>query len=1064
MEFQVYDVVVEDYLPKAIQGRRDDITSPEFDAETVDYHFITPPPKGCVAFVFGRAEDRRSVCVRVEGVHPKLFFEIGPDDTIDGMRKELRQEVWSTGASVELRRASFCHMGSYEPDPDAPSGRRVHEYAEASYSSLKGWYAACRLRRDADVRRVGRKLARGEERLRAAKERCAEASTAARRREVGGVGAAEQARADVATAEQHVELLRTRHRSLASDEQIEQIANDPPDAGERAETVRDAQERLVDPVTRFFHETGICPAKWVRVPTAEIVEHRVTTCDVELEAAHDAFEPLPERVMDAPYTVLYYDIETLGLDPSKDAAIQVALVFVRGSTVDEHLVAIGAVGAIEGVTVHSCFDETELLRQTRALIVRMDPDFVVAYNGINFDNRFLAVRAAKGCISADGVPEFFYLSRFALRPCRLKSQRLASQGQDNHLHFFDMPGRCNLDWFLKFKRDLTSEPSYKLNHFAKRFCGDEKEDMHYKEIPILQAGSSADRARLGSYCVHDARLLYRLDLARTMTVEILQFSAVFGVKPEWIYFRGQQVRYVSQLLSTARTVEKVPLILNRPENGFSGEDSVGFQGATVNEPMRGFFKDPVAVLDWKSLYPSVMIAHNLCPSTWVEERVGECAGGYRDHAIDENFVARFATVERHKGILPRILEGLLEERSRAKKSVKAHQATAKDEALTDAERQRSAALAKVFDGRQLALKVACNSVYGACGAIETGKYPCLAVSATTTFEGREAMVVKRKILPERFPGIKIVYGDTDSVMVQFAGVAGVDACAVLAEEAALFVTDHFRETLRLWTMELEFEKLYCPYLLQKKKRYLGLKYEPEGPDGTMVCKGVDAKGVETERKDTLPFLKDIMCGVRDALLYDIDPGKAVACFRRHMDLLVADRVPMDKLVLRKNLSSKVEGKSDTIVQARVNALRRQREPGSEAATNEQVEYVILNGHRKSKTTDLAEDPAYAREHGLKLNRLWYFEHCIEDAMAKMFEDFEGVDYKGMRDHYRAALDSERLGVGDSLRVLLEQSKRKDGGDARGQTGAPTPSSSSSSSLARVPLPPAKKKKKGPGKM
>ena len=197
----------------------------------------------------------------------------------------------------------------------------------------------------------------------------------------------------------------------------------------------------------------------------------------------------------------------------------------------------------------------------------------------------------------------------------------------------------------------------------------------------------------------------------------------------------------------------------------------------MNEPARGFYREPVAVLDWKSLYPSVMISHNLCPSTWVQFWDGASDDeGYTTHAVDSGFVTRFATKDRHKGILPSILESLLEERSKAKKEVKKHKklALSSDD---NTERERSEALAKVFDGRQLALKVACNSVYGACGAIESGKYPCLAVSATTTFEGREAMAIKRNILPERFPGVRIIYGDsvseTTPLLVRRSGVVMV---------------------------------------------------------------------------------------------------------------------------------------------------------------------------------------------------------------------------------------------------------------------------------------------------
>ena len=92
------------------------------------------------------------------------------------------------------------------------------------------------------------------------------------------------------------------------------------------------------------------------------------------------------------------------------------------------------------------------------------------------------------------VGEFFYLSRFALRPTRLRELSLSSDGMgDNVLYYFETPGRENLDYFVKLKRDLPSEMSHKLGVMARKFCADDKEDMDYREIPKLQAGTADDR-------------------------------------------------------------------------------------------------------------------------------------------------------------------------------------------------------------------------------------------------------------------------------------------------------------------------------------------------------------------------------------------------------------------------------------------------------------------------------------------------------------------------------------------------------------------------------------------
>ena len=345
----------------------------------------------------------------------------------------------------------------------------------------------------------------------------------------------------------------------------------------------------------------------------------------------------------------------------------------------------------------------------------------------------------------------------------------------------------------------------------------------------------------------------------------------------------------------------------------------------------------------------------------------------------------------------------------------------------DEERARHASLAKVFEARQKAVKVSANSMYGSLGAaVASGaKYPCLAVSATTTQQGRWAMVKKKELVPQRFPGIDIVYGDTDSIMVVFAGEVTVEQCCAMGVELATFLTDDFQKNLSLRTMKIVFEKCFCPFLLEDKKRYMGLKFEYDDT-GTPVCKGVDAKGVETERKDTLPYTKVVMRDVRDALMYEKDPDEAVRRFRTRMDALVDDKIPMHLLTIRKTLTSKVESKTATIAWAKVNADRRAREAGSEAVVNEQVEYVICNGPLKAKSTALAQDPFYAREQNLKLNRLWYFEHCIEEPIGKMFKHVTGVDYKRIAHDYKMKLHAERVGVDrTALQKWLKRPRESD---------------------------------------
>lgn len=180
-----------------------------------------------------------------------------------------------------------------------------------------------------------------------------------------------------------------------------------------------------------------------------------------------------------------------------------------------------------------------------------------------------------------------------------------------------------------------------------------------------------------------------------------------------------------------------------------------------------------------------------------------------------------------QGLLPQILEELLSARKRAK---------------ADMKKATDPFVKAVQNGRQLALKVSANSVYGFTGAT-VGQLPCLAISGSVTAYGRQMIdttksaVEAKYTIANGYPADAIVvYGDTDSVMVKF-GVKSVKEAMDLGLEAATAVTSLFPNPVKL-----EFEKVYFPYLLMNKKRYAGLYWT----NPTKWDK-LDAKGIETVR-------------------------------------------------------------------------------------------------------------------------------------------------------------------------------------------------------------------------
>lgn len=183
-------------------------------------------------------------------------------------------------------------------------------------------------------------------------------------------------------------------------------------------------------------------------------------------------------------------------------------------------------------------------------------------------------------------------------------------------------------------------------------------------------------------------------------------SRVTGVSLSSLLTRGQQVKVVSQLLRHSRARG---YLMPTHTPGAAGDEQ--FEGATVIEPRRGYYPHPIATLDFSSLYPSIMMAHNLCYTTLVPANKRDIVPADQlTHTPANNF---FVKASVRKGLLPEILEDLL---------------TARKQAKADLKKETDPFKKQVLDGRQLALKISANSVYGFTGA-QVGRLPCLEISS-----------------------------------------------------------------------------------------------------------------------------------------------------------------------------------------------------------------------------------------------------------------------------------------------------------------------------------------------
>jgi DNA polymerase delta subunit 1 len=722
-------------------------------------------------------------------------------------------------------------------------------------------------------------------------------------------------------------------------------------------------------------DMGVVGAGWVTVPAGSFAtiptSRYVSRCQLEAEAHWTAVSGPPpdgEWARIAPLRVLSFDIECKGRrgvfpEPEHDPVIQIAAVLrVHGS--DKHLCrncfCLRETTAVAGAEIR-CFDsERELLEAWAEWLCEADPDVLTGYNIANFDLPFLTKRAAT--IKATRFLSISKLTDFAVstRAKRFQSKQAGTRDSFETT----MPGRIVIDMLPVIQQSFKLR-TYTLNAVSSQFLGETKEDVHHSQISPLFDGDADTRRRLAVYCIKDALLPLRLMDSLMTLFNQLEMARVTGVPLAFLLTRGQQIKVLSQLYRRARSDHFFIPALAR---GASGDD-IGFEGATVIEPKRGWYdgQQPIATLDFASLYPSIMMAYNLCYTTLITPALVKQLGLDMEKDVMETPTGSlFVKPHIQQGLLPQVLKSLLDARKVAKRDLKA--AT---DPLTRA----------VLDGRQLALKVSANSVYGFTGA-RNGKLPCLEISSSTTAFGREMIDLTRRLVEEKYTvangysaDAEVVYGDTDSVMCKFGGsVDNVASAMDLGREAADYVSSHFPNPIRL-----EFEKVYCPYLLISKKRYAGLYWtSPDKYDK------LDMKGLEAVRRDNAGIVKTVIDTALRKILIDQDVRGAEEYVKGTISDLLMNRVDMAQLVITKGLTRSADAYAAKQPHVELAEKMRRRDPGSAPAVGDRVPYVIVQGPKDARTYEKAEDPLFVLEHQLPIDAQYYLHQQLEKPLLRIF--------------------------------------------------------------------------------
>lgn len=728
-------------------------------------------------------------------------------------------------------------------------------------------------------------------------------------------------------------------------------------------------------VLRYMVDNNIVGSNWLTIPKdrfrSRVEQSRQSRCQLEIDAVYEdiiSHDPgLPEWAGVAPLRILSFDIECMGRrgvfpDPEQDPVIQIACyIKVQG---EDHargkvVLVLDTCLPIVGAQVQSFQDEKELLLEFTRLVQRADPDVVTGYNVESFDFEYLLGRAKALKIDS----QFAQLGKLRNKVAKINKKTFSSAAYGTRENSeIEMEGRVVMDMIQYMYRNHKLS-SYSLNAVSSEFLGQQKEDVHHSIISDLQRGTDEDRRRLAVYCLKDAYLPLQLLEKLMVLINYLEMARVTGVPIPYLFSRGQQIKVLSMLYRKCLQHDLIVPVL--PRAGGEGGGDVSYEGATVIEPIRGFYDEPVATLDFASLYPSIMMAHNLCYTTLIPP------GGEANLKEGEDYKRTpsghlFITSQRNKGILPTILEELLAARKRAKKDMK----NATDPLVK-----------AVMNGRQLALKVSANSVYGFTGAT-IGALPCIPISSSVTAYGRDMINLTKESVEKKYTiangytaDAQVIYGDTDSVMIRF-GLPTVKETMKLGLKAA----EELTKELFIKPIALEFEKVYFPFLLLAKKRYAGMYYcsSSEKPDK------MDAKGLETVRRDTCGLVRTVVGTCLHKILVDRSVQGATEYAKETISALLQNKVDISLLIVTKSLSGKSEDYA--VKQAHVELARRmqERDAGSAPVVGDRVPYVIIKAGKDAPAYMKSEDPLWVLQHNLPIDFDYYLQNQLSKPLLRIF--------------------------------------------------------------------------------
>ncbi|MEK6886474.1 MAG: DNA polymerase II [Nanoarchaeota archaeon] len=581
-------------------------------------------------------------------------------------------------------------------------------------------------------------------------------------------------------------------------------------------------------------------------------------------------------------------------------------------------------------------DEKSLLQAFRQKIIDLDPDIIIGWNIIDFDLDYLKEKFDYHKIE-------FKLGR-ADWPCKLRIEE--SFFKDSKA---DFPGRQILDGIQLLKGAFIKFQDYRLDTAAKEVLGERKLIGHEHKVDDIIEAYNHNPQKLVDYNLSDSKLVF----------DILTKLDLINLTSLRSYLTGMSLDRVNASVASLdslylRTLYKHNIVAN--SLGEINRDEERIKGGFVMESTPGIY-DFVVVLDFKSLYPSLIITFNIDPYSFIEKPEKDLDNKKYIKCING------AVFRNDFGFLPQIIEEVWNQRDIAKKK--------KDTTASNA------------------LKILMNSMFGAL-ANPASRYYSLDIANAITHTGQFMIKFCADRIKEA--GYKVIYGDTDSLFILPTANSLEESEKIgrkLVGDINLFLKTYIKDTYeRESFMELQFDKVFRRFMMPKtrgsetgsKKRYAGLRVK----DGK---EEIDVTGMEFVRGDWCDAAKEFQYTLLDMIFHGKE-DEIKKYIREYVKDIKAGKMD-DKLVIRKSIRKELELYTK-ITPPHVRAARKLKK-----ITSSVIEYYIAEGN-EPYPVELMK--------GHKIDYEYYIEKQIE-PLADTVLSFYGSSFGDlMKGHSQKGLD------------------------------------------------------------